>query len=58
MKHKARLGSKKVLSDPRKLSEEPVEEAIDREGRRLISAKDFPVYVYMCMPVTRDATIV
>ena len=32
MKHSARLGSKKILSDPRKLREEPVEEAINREG--------------------------
>ena len=32
MKHSAGLGSKKVLSDPRKLRKEPVEEAINREG--------------------------
>ena len=32
MKHSARQGSKKNLSDPRKLREEPVEEAINREG--------------------------
>ena len=33
MKHSARLGSKKILSDPRKLRKEPVEEAINREGK-------------------------
>ena len=32
MKHSARLFSKKFLSDPRKLREEPIEEAINREG--------------------------
>ena len=32
MKHQARLGSKKILSDPRKLGEGRVEEAINREG--------------------------
>ena len=32
MKHSARLGSKKNLSDPRKVREDPVEEAINREG--------------------------
>ena len=33
MKHQARLGSKKKFSsDPRKLGEEPVEEAINCEG--------------------------
>ena len=32
MKHSARLGSEKILSDPRKLREEPFEEAINREG--------------------------
>ena len=32
MKHSARLGRKKILSDPRKIREEPVEEAINREG--------------------------
>ena len=57
MKHSARQGSKKILSDPQKLREEPVEEAINREGEPDFG-KGFPVFVYMCMPVTRDAIIV
>ena len=57
MKHSARQGIKKILSDPRKLREEPVEEAIDPKGEPG-SGKGFPVFVYTCMPVTRDAIIV
>ena len=56
MKHSARLGSKKILPDPRKQKSLSKKRSIAKES--LSSAKDFPVFVHMCMPVTRDAIIV
>ena len=57
MKHEARLGSKK-FSLIHGNSEKSLSKKRSIANESLSSAKDFPVFVYMCMPVTRDAIIV
>ena len=59
MKHSAILGSEKKFSLIHGSSET---ESLSKKRRiakeSLRSAKDFPVFVYMCMPVIKDAIIV
>ena len=55
MKHSARLGSKKKFSMIHGSSEKSLSKKRSIAKESLSSAKDFPVFVYMCMPVTRDA---
>ena len=58
MKHWDRLGSKKKISLIHGSSEKSQSKKRSIAKESLSSAKDFPVFVYMCMPVTKDAIIV
>ena len=58
MKHSARLGSKKNFSLIHGSSEKSLSKKRSIAKESLSSAKDFLVFVYMCMPETRDAIIV